>query len=168
MTATRAMRTLTADGVCDLYRKGSAIMSEQNKATIRRAVDVVWNRGDFSGLAEFMSQDFVVHTSTMGGDIHGPEGVCQYFGALRAAFPDMHFTVEDQIAEGDRVVTRWVAQGTHSGAFQGIAPTGRKCVVSGIDIDRFVDGRAVECWTRIDELGMLQQIGALPEPQMVG
>lgn len=143
-------------------------MSEQNKALMRRAVDVVWNRGDFSRIEEFVSRDFVIHTSTQGGDIHGPEEVCQFFGAMRAAFPDLHFAIEDQVADGDRVVTRWVAQGTHLGEFQGIPPTGRQVVLSGIDIDRFVDGKAVECWSRVDELGLLKQLGLLHAPVPAG
>lgn len=143
-------------------------MSERNKAHMRRAVDVVWNGGDFSRIDEFVTSDFVIHTSAQGGDIHGTDGICQFFGSLRAAFPDLHFTIEDQVAEGDRVVTRWVAQGTHLGEFQGIPATGKQLVLSGIDIDRLADGKAVECWSRVDELGLLKQLGVLDAPVPAG
>jgi predicted ester cyclase len=86
---------------------------------------------------------------------------------LREAFPDLHFTVEDQIAAGDRVVTRWAGTGTHEGEFQGIPPTGRKVRISGIDIDRFASGKVVECWPEVNELGLLQQLGVLPAPELV-
>ena len=91
----------------------------------------------------------------------------QFYGTLRAAFPDLHFKVEDQIAAGDRVVTRWTASGTHAGEFQGI-PADRQAVrITGIDIDRFVDGKVVECWPEVNELGLLQQLGVLPAPEPV-
>jgi steroid delta-isomerase-like uncharacterized protein len=143
-------------------------MSQENKGLLRRGIEEIWNQGNFAVIEEYVSSDFVVHGSTSTGEIHGPDGVKQYFSALRAAFPDIHFKIEDQIAEGDRVVTRWVAQGTHTGEFQGIPPTGNRICVSGIDIDRIANGKTVECWTNIDELGLLQQLGMIPKPEPVG
>ena len=80
------------------------------------------------------------------------------------AFPDLHFTIEDQIAEGDRVVTRFTARGTHQGAFIGIPPTGKQGVVTGTGIDRFANGKIVEAWFNSDDLGLLQQLGVVPSP----
>ena len=80
---------------------------------------------------------------------------------MRAGFPDLHFTVEDQIAEGDMVVTRWTARGTHTGEFQSIPATGKAIRVAGTDIDRVIDGKSVECWAHVDELGLMQQLGAV-------
>ncbi len=91
-----------------------------------------------------------------------------FYTGLRAAFPDIHFTIEDQIAAADRVVTRWSARATHSGEFQGIPPTGNAVVVTGIDIDRIADGKVVECWPVVDELGLLHQLGVAPSPGQVG
>jgi steroid delta-isomerase-like uncharacterized protein len=91
-----------------------------------------------------------------------------YVAALRDAFPDVHITIEDQVAEGDRVVTRWTARGTHTGAFQGIPPTGKRGSMTGIDINRFADGKVVECWTNADDLGLLQQLGVIPTPEIAG
>ena len=138
-------------------------MSEHNKLLVRRVVEEVWNRGNYAVVDELAASDIVVHASTPDDDIHGREGVKQFYAALRAAFPDLHFAVQDQIAEGDRVVTRWLARGTHTGTFQGMPPTGKQVQMGGIDIDRFADGKVVECWPNADELGMLQQLGALPE-----
>jgi steroid delta-isomerase-like uncharacterized protein len=141
------------------------LMSEQNKQLVRRAVEEVWNKGNYDLAHEFLTSDFVVHGSTPADDVHGPEGVRQHFSMLRTAFPDLHFTVEDQIADGDRVVTRWTARGTHTGPFNGIPPTGNTGVVTGIDIDRIANGKLVECWMNLDELGLLQQLGVIPTPE---
>jgi predicted ester cyclase len=134
-------------------------MSEQNKAQVRRVVEEVYNRGDLAVIDEVAASDLIIHASSQ--DIHGREGAKQYVAALRAGFPDLHFTVEDQIAEGDMVVTRWTARGTHTGEFQGIRPTGRAIRLAGSDIDRIIDGRTVECWVHVDELGLMQQLGVV-------
>ncbi len=139
-------------------------MSEQNKILTRRALEEVWNRGNFAVVDELVASDFVVHASTPANETHGPEGVKHFYAMLRQAFPDLHFTIEDQIADGDRVVTRWTARGTHTGEFQGIPPTGKQVRLTGIDIDRIANGKFVECWTNVDELGMMQQLGVLPAP----
>lgn len=137
-------------------------MSEQNKMLTRRAIDQVWNRGNYAVIDELVARDVVVHAPTPGGEIHGPEGIRQFYTALRRAFPDLHFTVEDQIAEGDRVVTRWQGRGTHAGEFQGIPATGRPVRLAGMDVDRIADGKVVECWAHVDELGLMRQLGVVP------
>jgi steroid delta-isomerase-like uncharacterized protein len=136
-------------------------MSEQNKMLVRRAIEEVWNGGNLAAIEEFVAGDFVVHGSTPGGDIHGPEGVRRFFAALREAFPDIRFTIEDQIAEGDRVVTRWTARATHTGTFQGVPPTGRPIHMTATDVERIVDGKVVECWSQMDDLGLMQQLGVV-------
>lgn len=142
-------------------------MSEQNKTLVCRAVEEVWNQGNYAVVDELVASDLVVHASTPAGEIHGPEGVKQFYASLREAFPDIHFTIEDQIAEGDRVVTRWTARATHTGEFQGIPPTGKQGRLTGIDIDRIANGKVVECWPNADELGLLQQLGVIPTPGQV-
>ena len=134
-------------------------MSEQNKAQVRRVIEEIYNRGDLGVVDEVAASNLVIHASSQ--EIHGREGAKQYVAALRAGFPDLHLTVEDQIAEGDMVVTRWTARGTHTGAFEGIPPTGRKVRVAGADIDRIIDGKTVECWAHVDQLGLMQQLGAV-------
>jgi steroid delta-isomerase-like uncharacterized protein len=137
-------------------------MSEQNRALVRRTVEEVYNQGNLAVVDELVTSDFVIHSPS--GDIHGPAGAKQYVAALRGAFPDLHIAIEDQIAEGDRVVTRWRAHGTHTGAFQGMPPTGKQASVTGIDVDRIAAGKVVECWTNVDELGLLRQLGAIATP----
>ena len=143
-------------------------MSEQNKATMRHGIEEVWNRGNFDVADEIIARDFVAYTPGQEDDIHGPEGVKQYIGALRAAFPDLNFTIEDQIAEEDRVVARWVARGTHQAAFNGIPPTGKRVEFSGLSINRFANGKVVEGWMHPDRLGLLQQLDVLKAPEPTG
>jgi steroid delta-isomerase-like uncharacterized protein len=134
-------------------------MSEANKAQIRRVIEEVHNRGDLAVVDEVAASDLVIHAPSQ--EIRGREGAKHYVAALRAGFPNLHFTIEDQIAEGDRVVTRWVARGTHGGTFQNVPATGRDVRLVGTDIDRMAGGKVVECWTHVDELGLMQQLGVV-------
>jgi steroid delta-isomerase-like uncharacterized protein len=134
-------------------------MSEQNKARIRRVIEEAYSRGNLAVVDEVAASDLVIHAPSQ--DIRGREGAKQYVTMLRNAFPDLHFTIEDQIAEGDMVVTRWTARGTHKGNFQGLPATGRPIRLMGTDIDRMTDGKVVECWAHVDELGLMQQLGAI-------
>ena len=131
-------------------------MSEQNKSLVRYVIEEVWNRGKLSLIDEVVASDYLDHLPRV--EANGPEGAKEFYATLRAAFPDIHFTIEDQIAEGDKVVTRWTARATHTGDFMGIAPTGRQGVVTGIVVDRIANGKFVEGWSIFDELGMLQQL----------
>lgn len=139
-------------------------MTHDPKQHVRRAVEEIWNRGNYAMLSDFVADDIVIHAP--GEDILGPDGIRQFYGALRRAFPDLHFTIEDLLVDGDRVATRWTATGTHEGEFQGIAPTGQSIRLTGIDIDRLVDGKVVECWPEANELGLLQQLGVIPMPEL--
>ena len=138
-------------------------MSEQNKAFVHRLIEEVIGRGNFALVDELVAADYVGHSSSP--EINTREGHKQFLVALRRAFPDLQIKIEDQIAEGDKVVTRWTARGTHQGEFESIPPTGKRVVMTGIDIDRITNGKLVECWTKSDDLSLLQQIGAIPEPE---
>lgn len=140
-------------------------MSEHNKMVVRRAFDEVYNQGHLDVVDELVSSDFIARTPSE--EYRGPAGIKQYVTELRAAFPDLHITIDDQVADGDKVVTRWTARGTHTGPFQGIPPTGKQGSMTGIDIDRVVNGKSVECWTNADDLGLLQQLGVVPRPEQV-
>jgi steroid delta-isomerase-like uncharacterized protein len=96
---------------------------------------------------------------------HGREHFKEFASMYRSAFPDVHMQIEDQIAEGDRVATRWVAIGTHEGDLMGINPTGNRVTVAGMTIDRIADGQIAETWDNYDALGMMQQVGAIPSPE---
>jgi steroid delta-isomerase-like uncharacterized protein len=134
-------------------------MTEENKARIRRVIEEVYNRGDLDVVDEMAASDLVIHAASR--DIRGRDGAKQYVAALRTGFPDLRFTVEDQVAEGDMVVTRWAARGTHRGEFQGVPATGREIRLAGTDIDRITGGKVVECWAHVDELGLMRQLGAV-------
>ncbi len=132
------------------------------KDIVRRFIDDYQTGNDMKALDELMHVDVIDH-SRPPGIAPGAEGVRQQFDDLRAAFPDLRATICDQIAEGDKVVTRKVFTGTHLGAFQGIQPTGRAVEINLIDIVRVREGKIVEHWNCVDRLGLLGQLGALPE-----
>jgi steroid delta-isomerase-like uncharacterized protein len=98
------------------------------------------------------------------GMANGPEGTKMLIGVYRAAFPDLHFKVEEQTAEGDTVVTRWSSGGTHKGPLMGIPPTGKSASVTGVTIDRFANGKIVSSWAIFDQMGTMQQLGIIPMP----
>ena len=141
---------------------------EENKTLARRLIDETWNKGNLAILDELMAADFTNHElpnpfDPGGGE--GREGAKQDILANQTAFPDVHLTIDDQIAEGDRVVMRWTARGTNTGPLGRIPPTGKQASVTGVFIYRFADGKAVEGWTNFDALGLLLQLGVLPAPR---
>ena len=136
---------------------------EENKAIVRRAYEEVWNQGKLDVTYEIFAADFVGHIPGS-PDIHGPEGLKQYVNMHRTAFPDLKLTIEDQIAEGDKIVTRWSSTGTHKGELMGIPPTGVQVTSTGICFARIAGGKFVETWPHSDALGMLQQLGVIPPP----
>ena len=136
-------------------------MSEENKAIVRRLYEEVWNLGDLDVLEDIVSADFVGHRSGQPDDL-GPEAVRESVVALCEAFPDGRFTIEDMVVEGDRVAVRFTGRATHRGEFRGVQPTGRQITVTGIGIYRIYGGQIVERWENIDQLGLLQQLVAVP------
>lgn len=134
--------------------------AEANKQVVRRFVDEYQTAANEPSFAELLHPE-VVDRSRPPGIAEGAEGVRQQFEAFRAAFPDFHAVIHDQIAEGDKVVTRKVFHGTHRGELMGIPPTGREVQIEVIDIVRVEDGQIVEHWNVVDRLGLLQQLGAL-------
>jgi len=140
-------------------------MSEENKALVRRWFEEVFNQQDFDVAEEIVAQDHVDHDPTLPDTPSGPEGVKQSVSLYHGAFPDAHITVEDQIAEGDLVATRWTGRGTHQGDLMGVPPSGNRVTVAGITINRISGGKIVESWDSYDALGMMQQVGAIPAPE---
>jgi steroid delta-isomerase-like uncharacterized protein len=128
-----------------------------NKLLADRVWEEVWHQGDLDRIDELFAPDFVRHDP--GREIHGREENRRFINSLRAAFPDLHFTVLDQIAEGDKVAVRYHFQGTHLGDFQGMPPTQKRVAYSGILIYRIANGEIAEQWTEIDLLGFLKQLG---------
>lgn len=132
--------------------------AEENKDIIRRFYAAL-NRGDPTVIDELIAPDFAYN-----GQAIGQEGVRQHFTSARAAFPDLNWTIDETIAHGEKVVTRYTYSGTQHGELMGIAPTGKHFRSAGIAIDRIVGGRIVEEWEVRDTLGAMQQLGAIPGP----
>ena len=136
--------------------------TEEKKAFVRRQIEEMWNRGNLEAAGEFFAPDFVGHDPATPEGIRGPEGFAQNVAAVRAAFPDFRLEIVDQVAEGDKVVTRYVTTGTHKGELAGIPPTGGRIEVAGMGIDYFSGGRISRSWEYYDVLGMMQQLGVVP------
>ena len=137
-------------------------MSEENKAVVRRAFEEVANKGDMTTIDEIIAPEFVRHDLAGGPKARGPDGVKRLIAGLRTAFPDLQTTIEDIFSDGDRVVVRFTAHGTHSGVFMGIAPTGKRVTWNGVNIYVVADGMIRETWQLADGLGLLRQLGAAP------
>ena len=134
----------------------------ENKTIVRRYYEQVWNRGNLAFLGEVVARDHEDHDpAPLLRVAWGRENIAQTVAAYRAAFPDLWFTIEEMIAEADMVVTRWSAQGTQKGSLGEIPPTGQQAQVSGIFIDRLIDGQIVESWISWDQLGLLKQLGVI-------
>ena len=136
---------------------------EANKALARRSFEELWNQGNLAAAPELYDANHISHG--LGVDVPpGIEGLTQFITLYRTAYPDTHFTIEDQIAEGDKVVTRWTAIGTHQGELMGIPPTGKRVTVTGMAISRIGGGKLIETWNNFDALGQFQQLGVVPGP----
>jgi steroid delta-isomerase-like uncharacterized protein len=135
--------------------------SEQNKAIVRRLFEEPW-KGKLDVVDELTAGDYVGHDPALPGPVRGPEGVKEFISTYLGAFPDARVTVEEQLAEGDLVATRWSARGTHEGELMDIDPTGRKVSISGITISRLDRGKVVEEFQNWDFYGMMQQVEGTP------
>ena len=135
--------------------------AEVNKALARRVLEEMFNKGNLDVADELLAPDYVDHDPAMPEDIHGPEGFKQYVSGYRSAFSDLHLEIEDQIAEGDKVVTRWTGTGTHDGELSGIVPTGKQLTLPGMEIVRISGGKLVEGWEGYDTMNMLRQLGVM-------
>jgi steroid delta-isomerase-like uncharacterized protein len=136
---------------------------ERNKAVVRRYYDEVLNQGHLSVLDDIAADDYV-ENDPFPGQGNGLADFKARVSTLLTAFSPCTFTIEDVVAEGDRVVVRWHSSGTHSGEFLGMPPTDREYTIAGIDIHRLADGRMVEHWHVVDQLSQLQQLGMIPSP----
>jgi predicted ester cyclase len=136
--------------------------TEENKAIVRRFLEGIFTQGNPDVVDELADPNFVVHDpSSEAGDVdaHGVKGSIAW---SHSAFPDLRVTIEDQVAEGDKVATRWTVRGTHQGEMMGAAATGNQVTFTGTQTDHISAGKIAESWSNWDTLGMLQQIGAVP------
>jgi len=135
---------------------------EENKITVCRFYDEVFNKGNLDVVDDIFSPDYVIGDLPPGKS-PSREGIKQTTLMYRHAFPDLHFTIHDTIAEEDKVAVRFTATGTHQGLFSGIEPTNNQVKIKCISMYRFKDGKIVEGWARRDDLGMFQQLGVIPK-----
>jgi steroid delta-isomerase-like uncharacterized protein len=143
--------------------------AEENKAIARREMEELFNHtGNLDVADEIYAPDYVGHEPTS-GDTRGVEGAKQFAAAMRSAFPDLSCTIEDQVAEGEQVVTRWTGRGTHQGETEELGPpTGKRMEIAGISIERISEGKVAESWDNYDAMGMMQQLGMVPEAAQQG
>jgi steroid delta-isomerase-like uncharacterized protein len=139
-------------------------MSEQNKAIVRRLFEELWNKGNLSVADQLFSPNYTHHDSSTPDFGRGPESERKRATLYRTAFPDLHLTIEDIIAEGETVMARWSCRGTHKGDLSGMAPTGKQFTISGVSIARLANGKMAEGWINWDAQGLMQQLGVVPEP----
>jgi predicted ester cyclase len=126
-----------------------------NKMIVRNYIDRVWNQHDYTAIDENVSPGYIQHSPNVPP---GPEGVKAFFQMIESAFSDVRFTVEDMIAEADKVVWRWTIEGKHTGNFRGLAPTGKNFRLTGISILRLENGKFAENWVEQDMAGLLGQL----------
>ncbi|WP_255168689.1 ester cyclase [Natrononativus amylolyticus] len=138
---------------------------DENKEIVQRVqYDTYTGEEDLDVIDELVSDEFVMH-DPVSGDIHGPDGFKEYVETFQKAFGELTLSVEHMVVEDDIVASHGTARGTHEGQFPGldVEPTGEEFEASGMEIDRIEDGKLVESWFMPDALGLLQQLGALPE-----
>ena len=137
--------------------------NEQNVQVVRRLIEEGFSKGNLAALDDLFAANFMEHQSgIMPANLEGLKGS---IAGLRAAIPDLRLTIEEIVADGDKTWARLVARGTHRGKMMGLSPTGNTITVDVIDICRFEGGKIVEHWGVADRLGMMQQLGAIPQPQ---
>lgn len=132
---------------------------EESRDNIRRVIEVLYSRGDLSVAEELYSPNYLRHDPATPNVGTGLTAIKQVVNTYRTAFPDLELTMDDTVAEDNKVLARWTARGTHLGELQGAAPTGKRFEVTGLTLMQFADGQIVEEWTHWDVLGMLQQLG---------
>ncbi len=134
---------------------------EENKEIVRRFFDLGPSSGNLSVARELLAPDFVLHVPLPAAP--GIQGISDVVTACRAAFEHLNVTVEDMVAEEDRVAARFTARGIHNGAFMGLPPTGKLIIMTGIEIFRIEDGKIAELWGEANLLGLMQQLGIAPD-----
>jgi|SRR5438034_515748 len=145
---------------CQVSDSRTATSSDSAKAIVRRAVNEIWNRGNLAAVDELIAEDFIDH-APFPGQLPGRDGFKQVLRTIRTAFPDATETIEDLVAEGDRVVARVVIDGTHKGPFMGVPPTGKRIHAGGMAILGVRGGKIVERWSYSDDASVLVDLGAL-------
>jgi steroid delta-isomerase-like uncharacterized protein len=137
-------------------------MASENKAIVRRLYEEVWNKRRVELVDELISPSHAMHNNYIPDSCIGPEAYKREVARFVTGFPDLRFTVEDIVAENDKVVVAWTISGTHRGEFRGISPTGKKVSVEGITINQIANGKIMDSYISLDYLGLMQQLGIAP------
>ena len=135
---------------------------EQNEAVVRQVLALIDER-NLDEAFELYALDYIYHGPA--GELRGRDGIRGLWEVFLTGFPDLHSTIEDMVSEGDKVVLRWRVEGTHTGEFMGVAPSNKKITLGVTEIFRVENGQLVEAWDQFDQLGLMQQIGAIPMPE---
>jgi len=136
---------------------------EQNEAVVRQVLSLIDER-NLDEAFELYALDYIYHGPA--GELRGRDGIRGLWDVFLTGFPDLHSTIEDMISEGDKVVLRWRVEGTHTGEFMGVAPSNMKITLGITEIFRVENGQLVEAWDQFDQLSLMQQIGAIPMPEI--
>jgi steroid delta-isomerase-like uncharacterized protein len=140
-------------------------MSDQNKALVRRELEEIFNEGKLNLADDLLASDYIVHDCALPEPVRGIKGFKRLRASYHNASSDVRTTIDDMIAQDDKVVTRWTTRGTHDkGEMLGVPPTGKQIEVTGITVNRISEGKIAEDWTVWDSLGLLRQLGAVPVP----
>ena len=137
-------------------------MSAENKAIIRRLYEEIWNKRKVELVGEIISPSHALQAPNVSGSAVGPEAYKRQLMLFFAGYPDLHFLVEDTIAEADKVVACWTLSGTHRGEYLGVPATNKKVSVDGITIHHIANGKIMDSYSNWDALGMMQQLGVVP------
>lgn len=136
-------------------------MTQENKTLIRRYFGEILSKGNFAAADELIAPDVVFHPA----EVRGLEDFLQYIKMLRAAFPDLHFTVEDEVSDGEKAAGRFTMTATHQGEFMGIPASNNTIEIRGVDFFHISNNRIKEIWVALDSLGFMQQLGAIPSQE---
>jgi steroid delta-isomerase-like uncharacterized protein len=137
---------------------------DENKATVRRFVEEVFNKGNLNIISQLVDNNYVGHDPSQPSEVRGLEGLKKNIRDLRSAFPDLTLKINDIFADGDKVCCRWIGSGTHKNEYLGLPPTNKKATnVSGLEVFRLSNNKIVEDWNIWDAMGWMKQIGAIPE-----
>jgi steroid delta-isomerase-like uncharacterized protein len=142
--------------------------TETNKSLVRRWVEQGWNAGNPALIDAIFAPTVVQHDPSSPLPVTNSEALKMYVSGLLTAFPDLHFTIDDLLAEGDKVLWRFTSQGTHTGPLMNIPPTGKSATVTGMVLFRVANDKIAEVWVNFDTLGMLQSMGVIPTPEQAG
>ena len=138
-------------------------MSAENKAVVRRLIKEVWNKGNLGVVDEIVATNYANHDPAAPMPESGREGLKEHVTAYRTGLPDLQLAIDDIMADGNKVIVRWTARGTHKGVLLGVSPTGKQTTVEGISVVRVANGKVAEAWVTWDTLGMLRQLGVGPQ-----